>query len=414
MTSGDNNNNRATPFFFLAYARTPEKPWVQRLFRELSREVYERTTFPDSDSVGFMDITGISPGQDWRDEIYWALATCKVFVPLYSPRYFASVECGREWHAFAQRTLDHHARNPMVQSAIVPALWAPINLSGLPEVAQRIQIDHADLGDEYAREGFYTLIKNKLYHEQCVTAVQRLAQHIIRAAYASRLQPCRVSDLSRPENAFEPPERSVPGDQRLNVIIAAPTLDRLPNGRSPSYYGQFSEDWNPFHPQTHQSIADYAAGVARLNFYNPTILTLDEGCDLLAGRDPAEGLGLLLVDAWASEDDEMARRLARLDALKIEWMGTMVLWNMEDVQTQTNADRLYKKLQALLPNRLGRNRPMTPVNSTRIRSVGELRTKFPGVVEHALRRYLDYADARPPACQVPPHPRLLGPMSFAS
>ena len=410
MTSG----GRETPFFFLAYARTPEKPWVKKLFHELSHEVYERTTFPDSAAVGFMDVTGIPPGHDWREEIYWALATCRVFVPLYSPRYFTSVECGREWHAFAQRTLDHQARSPLTQSAIVPALWAPIVPSELPEVAQRIQMDHADLGDEYASEGFYTLIKNKVYQQQYVTAVQRLAQHIIRAAEASRLQSCRISDLNRPGNAFVPPQRNAPGDQRLNVIVAAPTLDRMPDGRDPSFYGTVPDDWNPFHPQTQQPIGEYAAGVARLNFYRPTLLTLEEGCDLLSAQNPAEGLGLLLVDAWAGEDAEMARRLAALDALRTEWVGTMVIWNMSDSQTQLNADRLASRLQKLLPNRLGDNRPMTPVNSARIRSPEELRTKFPGVVEHALRRYLDYAEAWPPSGDIPPRPRLLGTMSFGS
>ena len=100
-----------TPYFFLGYAHTPEKPWVEKLYREICAEILERTTLPVSVEVGFMDGSGIPLGGDWRDEVARALATCRVFVPLYSPRYFTREECGVEWHAFAQRLIDHRARH---------------------------------------------------------------------------------------------------------------------------------------------------------------------------------------------------------------------------------------------------------------------------------------------------------------
>lgn len=397
----------AVPYFFLAYAHTPERPWVVRLYRDICTEVFERTTLPAAAKVGFMD-DGIPLGGDWKDEVARALATCRVFVPLYSPRYFTRQECGIEWHAFAQRILDHQARRSEMPSVIVPALWTPVDVDDIPEVAQSIQMNHGDLGAEYAREGFYTLIKNSLYEHAYLKAVQQLAKHIIRAA-ESNLRPCQVRDFGTRRNAFEQPDRTAPADRRLILVTAAPTVNQLPAGRSAEFYGPTSNDWNPFHPGSQQSIVEYAAAVARLNSYEPTLMSFDEGFELFADRDPGAGLGLLLIDAWATVDEKVSRRLRTLDSLDLGWVGTMVPWNLRDSQTQNNADELRRNLRAALPRRLGEARPFAPTNSARILTLEQFRTRLPEVVEGALFRYLNHVEAHPPAGAVPPRPRLTVP-----
>jgi len=404
--SGARGDEDPGPYFFLGYAHTPERPWVERLFRDLSAEVMERTTLPVSADAGFMDHAAIPLGGDWREEVGRALATCHVFVPLYSPRYFTRAECGFEWHAFAQRVLDHRVRFPSSPTPIVPALWTPVDPGNLPDVARRIQMNHSDLGVEYAREGFYTLIKNTFYKQEYVTAVQRLARHIIRAGEAARLGRCRTSDLGQRRDAFAVPGHQAPADRRLTVVVAAPSVDRLPAGRSKAFYGSSSNDWNPFHPASRQAIAEYAAGVARLNSYEPTVLSLEEGFDFLATCDPSAGLGLLLVDAWGATDADTARRLRQLDSLDLGWVATMVPWNTDDDQTQQHADGLRAELRALLPNRLGDARPFAPLNPARITSLEQFRMRLPDVLDGALFRYLNHVEAHPPVGHVPPRPRL--------
>jgi FxsC-like protein len=394
------------PYFFLGYAHTPERPWVEKLFRDICAEVMERTTLPVTADVGFMDGSAIPLGGDWREEVARALATCRVFVPLYSPRYFTRIECGFEWHAFAQRILDHRARHPGNPTPIVPALWTPVLNKDMPDAASRIQMNHADLGAEYADEGFYTLIKNTLYRQQYVTAVQRLAQHIIRAAETSQLRQCQVRDFGPPRNAFDMPGRRAPADRRLTLVVAAPTVDRLPAGRSTDFYGDSSNDWNPFHPASRQPIAEYAAGVARLNSYEPTVLPFDEGYEFLASCEPSEGLGLLLVDAWASAEEGIARRLREVDALELDWVATMVLWNMDDAQTRSRADELRERLRALLPHRLGDARPLAPVSPSKIITLERFRARLPDVLDAALFHYLNHVEAHPPDGAIPPRPRL--------
>jgi FxsC-like protein len=381
---------------------------VEKLYRDICAEVLERTTLPINADVGFIDGHGIPLGGDWRDEVAEALATCRVFVPLYSPRYFTREECGMEWHAFAQRILDHRAREPNIPNPIVPALWTPVEQAEIPDAARRIQMNHADLGREYAREGFYTLIKNRLYQQEYVTAVQRLARHIIRAAETSPLRPCQVRDFGPPRNAFDMPGRKAPGDSRLTVVVAAPTVDQLPSGRNDKFYGQSSTDWNPFHPGSRQSIANYAAAVARLNSYEPKMMALDEGFDLFRSGDPSVGLGLLLVDAWACTDQQISDRLHAFDDLGVNWMGTMVPWNMDDSQTKDRSEELRDRLRILMPHRLGEGRPFAPVNFT-VPTLEQFRTRLPDILKGALFRYLNHVEAHPPSGIIPPRPRLSDP-----
>jgi FxsC-like protein len=395
------------PFFFMSYAQTPERPWVEKLFRDIQSEIFERTTLPGSSHVGFMDTSGVSLGGHWRDEIGRALATCQVFVPLYSPRYFISRECGAEWHVFAQRVLDHQAHYPGKDSYIVPALWTPVRPESLPQAAQQIQIHHADLGAAYAKEGFYTLIKNGSYREEYLTAVQRLALHVISAAEGGNLRTCDTRDLDWGHNAFDLSGHPTPADRILNIVVIAPTRDCLPDGRSADFYGYSALEWNPFHPTTQQVIVEYAAGLARLSGYETAILNLDDGMDFLTLHDTPGGLGLLVVDVWAAMDPYLAERLAELDSAS-GWIAMMAPLSVDDRETMLRSVELRKRLSELMPHRLGPARPFNTVNANGIGTLKDFRNRMVGVLGGALHGYLNHAEAYPPTSdRIPDRPRLV-------
>ncbi|MFK0134629.1 TIR-like protein FxsC [Streptomyces rubiginosohelvolus] len=118
------------PYFYLSYAHTPRGEadgrdpdmWVERLYRDLCGHVMAMTDLPAGAPAGFMD-REIRSGEGWSERLGEVLATCRVFVPLFSPRYFASEMCGKEWHAFEQRAIRHRASTDQPAEAIVPALW---------------------------------------------------------------------------------------------------------------------------------------------------------------------------------------------------------------------------------------------------------------------------------------------------
>src|SRR5579859_3973830 len=158
MSSGERHAQDAEapairPYFFLSYARTPrrdpadkENPdrWVHRLYKDLCNEILQLTDVQPAEA-GFMDMEN-KIGAEWSPELMTAIKNCRVFMPLYSRRYFESDNCGREWFAFARRQVNHRARGGERVDAIVPALWTRLDRGKIPAIAQTYQYAHPGLG----------------------------------------------------------------------------------------------------------------------------------------------------------------------------------------------------------------------------------------------------------------------------
>ena len=249
------------PYFFLSYARTPRfdrnspadpNVWVHKLYEDLYDEVLQLISSPNA---GFMD-REIRLGAKWSEELTTALATCQVFVPLYSPRYFASENCGKEWLAFSKRVLDQRAAMPGTRMAIVPALWVPVGEESLPEVAKAIQFNHHSLGDMYGRVGFSGIIKLSRFKDDYVMAVQGLARRIVEVANNTQIRPGRHTDFDTSASAFGNSE--VHGMAEKSMQLTAVTIDtaHLPDGRSERYYGKTPRQWRPYVPAADKPIVD--------------------------------------------------------------------------------------------------------------------------------------------------------------
>jgi hypothetical protein len=153
------------PFFFLSYAHTPrEHPlahpprdshrrdpdrWIAQLYDDLCEHVKSLAGLSPGSRAGFMN-RELQQGHDWPRRLSIALATCPVFVPLYSRPYFESEQCGKEWFAFNLRRLNYRAKNVRSVETIVPALWVPVRNGRLPEAASSVRNNSADFGELYA------------------------------------------------------------------------------------------------------------------------------------------------------------------------------------------------------------------------------------------------------------------------
>ncbi|MFE4575974.1 TIR-like protein FxsC [Streptomyces chartreusis] len=206
-------HRRTGPYFYLSYARVPvdsagpdtSNPdlWVHRLFDELSRHVLSLTDLPNNVAPGFM--TRLSPEAHSDSELSDSLANCRVFVPLYSPRYFISSWCGKEWAAFAQRR-KHYRNDPdrEAPSAVVPALWAPVPDHRLPEPARQLQYLIPEMGHRYRTFGLYGLAKLKAFRIDYQRAVFHLARSIVDVAQTVVVEPGERIDLATISDAFTP------------------------------------------------------------------------------------------------------------------------------------------------------------------------------------------------------------------
>ncbi|WP_258177322.1 TIR-like protein FxsC [Streptomyces solincola] len=416
MTSPQRRAADHRPYFFLSYAHTPRYAaggpdpdmWVERLYRDLCGHVMAMTDLPAGASAGFMD-REIRSGEGWSERLGEVLATCRVFVPLFSPRYFASEMCGKEWYAFATRAIYHHARHNRPAEAIVPALWVPVPPEQLPGPAERLQFNHRDFGDRYVTDGLYGLIKLRIFAEEYERAVYELAKRIVAVADTVGISPGRPVDYRAAPSAFGTSGR---GPRPLKVTVAAPTRHDLPEGRESDYYGESAQDWNPYHPEAARPLAYVAEDLVRSLNYQATVASFDHDSGPGDAKAPPAQPEILLLDRWALKDDERRARLAAMDAEHRPWVSVVVPRNPADHQDRAHDAELHRALEQTLPVQTGQGRPAGRAAARGVPSMEAFGQILPQVVEAAAQQYLRHAAVYPPAGgRHTERPRLRGPMA---
>jgi FxsC-like protein len=413
--------SRDAPYFFLSYAHTPKHDpadpddpdaWVWTLYTDLCKHIMHLTDLQPGAKPGFMD-RELQPGKIWPDALSQALATCRVFVPLYSHRYFESVQCGQEWYAFARRVLDAEARGVRRAEAIIPAIWVPVEVDNMPEAAQSIQFRHRDLGDEYVAHGFYGIMKLSRYQDAYQYAVYELARRIVRTAEDVLVKPGRSADYLTLESAFGQPRPRDQGARRLRITVVAPTSDGVPPTRSNYHYGRTALNWNPYRPDLMRSLAEHTCDLVRNLDYRPDPGDLDEHGDELVSDGPPTAPGVVLVDPWAAGQPECAQTLRRFDSLSKPWVQVVVPWNRADTETAGAEPRLREDLDKALRSKLAEGRATSAMAVRGVPCLEDYNTVLPAVVRAAVRHYLKHAPAHPPAGPAVEKPRLLWPTTDA-
>lgn len=395
------------PYFFLSYAHTPRHDdgsgrdpdrWVAKLYADLRDHIIAMTSVHPSEA-GFMD-REIRSGAPWPRRLAVALARCRVFVPLYSPRYFQSEECGKEWLAFTRRMLHHRSAHEQEVNAIIPALWVPVSDSRLPEAARSIQYKYEALGQRYASEGFYGIIKLSHYRRDYQRAAYELARLIVDVADAAGVAPGRPAEYHSLVSPFT--DAASPGVKRMQITVGAPRAGELPPRRSPEYYGSTARDWNPYHPHCARPLAEHAADLVRYLGYQTTVTTLD-GASGHGGETPSPGL--FLVDAWLAATASGRARLRAFDAAAPAAVRPLVPWNTEDQQTAAGEGTLKPRLAQALPTMLAGG------GVRGIASLEEFSDVVPPLIRKAEREFLRTAPAQPPPGPVIKKPHLEGPVT---
>jgi len=408
------------PYFFLSYARTPKRDptdkedpdrWVYKLYRDLC-DVILQLTDAEPDEAGFMDREN-KLGAEWSPELVNALQRCRVFVPLYSRRYFESSYCGKEWFAFARREVISRARGADVASAIVPALWTRTSTDRLPNVAQSVQFDHSALGERYSTEGFYGIMKLQNYRADYQRAVHRLAERIVEIGDASVTHADDIAahdrwpaDFDSLASAFGPESAARMTDGQIHISVLAHDVSTLPPGRVADYYGETPHRWSPYRPDYQQPVADYAGDLARkcLDF-KPVVGSFSNGG--WASRGAAQmPPALCLVDAWVTVSDAYRAQLELLNEIEEPWVGVLVPWNSNDVGLCAAEKELREKLQKHLGRKLAGVPRRCEMAASGIPTLQDFSQILPEMTMTMLKRFRKAAPAHPPPGPVIERPRL--------
>jgi FxsC-like protein len=409
------------PYFFLSYARTPKRDptdredpdrWVYKLYRDLCAVILQLTD-AEPDEAGFMDREN-KLGTEWSPELINALQECRVFVPLYSRRYFESSYCGKEWFAFARRELTSRARGAEVMSAIVPALWTRMSPDRLPNVAQSVQFEHSTLGERYSAEGFYGIMKLQNYRADYQRAVHRLAERIVdigdaSVAHADEVAPRdrRPPDFESLPSAFGPESVARMSDGQLHISVLAHDVSTLPPGRAGDYYGETPHTWSPYRPEYQQPVADYAGDLARkcLDF-KPLVGSFSNRRWRSGGDTHQMPPALCLVDAWTAVSAAHREQLKLLNEIEEPWVSVLVPWNSNDAGLRAAERELHQKLREHLGRKLDSVPRRCEMAATGIPTLQEFSQILPEMTMTMLKRFRKAAPAHPPSGPVIERPRL--------
>ncbi|MFD8082826.1 FxSxx-COOH system tetratricopeptide repeat protein [Kitasatospora sp. NPDC059722] len=193
-------------YFFLSYARADDNgSAVAGFYQDLRAELARRD--PDAAALpSFRDVEQLFLGTDWELRLSRTVARCRTMVALYSPAYFASVYCGKEWTAFRSRTIAYERETGWDSGALLPVLWEPLP-AGPAAPADEVQYVEPAMGERYAELGLRRLIEQDPGGADYRRVVEVLAERVRLPAQRARLPELADLDLRHYPGAFPPGPR---------------------------------------------------------------------------------------------------------------------------------------------------------------------------------------------------------------
>lgn len=331
-------------YFFLSYARSDDRSaFVVKFYNDLLKQL-DLSEFGSPDQPAFLDQERILLGADWGRTLGDAVGHCRSMLALYSPAYFRSVYCGKEWSAFRERLLQYRAETDIDARALIPVLWEPVP-GPLPDDVVRIQYAEPSLGADYARHGLLHLLRTDPAGSAYRKVVEVIADRIRLAASRFRLPTVTDLDLERVSGCFPVDRVESPG--HVQVFLAAVTVDSTPPGRRcQDYYGREPRDWSPYHPPARPTIAHRAQRVIVNEGHTTSLEVVDQ--DLSRKLDAAREnnqTSVLLVDAWAARVTPYRVPLTDYDAHNHPVTGVLVPCDEADEESGPQNDELWQDLR---------------------------------------------------------------------
>ncbi|MBD0690842.1 TIR-like protein FxsC [Streptomyces sp. CBMA123] len=309
------------PYFFFSYARRDfeaEDAFVDQFFNDL-RDELGRIIGPavQAYELAFRDTERLRLGDEWAEKLALMLGRSRTMVALYSPAYFASLYCGKEWTAFRGRVRRHHEETGELVSALIPVLWEPVAPGDLVTEVTKIQWAQPDMGDAYARHGLRALLRTA--QQDAYRQVVRVVAGRIRDAAVRRLAELPEFDLDAVRGYFPgpaaPAPTAEPGMVRL-FIAAGRASEAAAEGGAyvGGWYGARPWHWAPFYPPAQPSLASRAQRVITNAGHTTTLEEIGAGLGekLDQAREDSQ-VSVLLVDPWAAERERYRHALREYD-----------------------------------------------------------------------------------------------------
>ncbi len=395
--------------FLLSYDREDgDGGYVKEFFDQLSDELARRRAGWDKDHVGYLDVKERT-GSRWPDRLSEALGTCRVFLALYSPRYFDSEYCGKEWWIFSERVREYERQKSRAAELIIPVLWEPVPRE-IPTVARPLQYKEHLFPDDYPRVGLRRIVKlQRKYAAEYDTILNVLADRIVDCYDAHELAPDTGLDIATATNAFAAliPKAApwgdtdgggpISGPRRVYFVMAAATAEEVREVRKHpgDRYGGEPDEWMPYRPDVTDPLILHANDVARQQ--NPPLLPKQERADagdlveLIKQAEQKNAVVILLVDAWTARLPKYRAALRPYDDYYSLHTAVIVPTNGVDSETAQHLPALQAYVREIFnKNFRGRRRFYRDA----VTSLGEFRRALGEVLVHTQSQVFENADVQ--------------------
>ena len=382
--------------FFFSYRRADFGAPMREFFTDLGEEVRKLRGLDKHENPAFFDQESIETGDNWDAALLAALQQSRVLVPLYSPAYFRSEYCGKEWQLFQLRREAHAARQGGPQPAVIrPVVWIPIrrdNRLTLPDnvslAVKRVQYTWGEEDSEINQQGLEQMVRLKAGHAQLYwDFVRDFAEGIKDAIEQVDLPPLAPTPaLADIPSAFGIAQSTVgatpiptqPGFRRhVRFIFAALDPVRLGAGRDPApYQDTGGPDWKPFYPDLQRRIGALAAHIvsdADLDFDSDQVeLTNDLAGAVRAALKEGKPV-VVFVDRWSLYASQSFQDIFReFDEQNFNNCAVLLPWNPGDPELAANKDNIDQVVHDVLRFH-SQYTPSSPYYCKDVGSVDELR-----------------------------------------
>ena len=349
----------AGDWFFLSYARLDrdDDPFecVRKFYDDLDREIRLKKTIREG-TAGFYDGTGIQQGDQWPQTLGAALNACRALVSVYSPAYFDSEYCGKEFAVFNSRIdayMNGVPKETVRPKLILPVLlYPPDDLGTVPEALSETQYHDDNYPELYRKEGL------RYFFRRTNTALQDAYQDFLDVlvdkllgATAGNQAPSLLTlpDIKTIESAFHVPRDKAAGaggsqpqsgPRYADFFYVAGKSDEIkPLGRSVENYGTEGElDWKPYLPDTPDEVGLIAQSAATKEGFRYQRFALND--NLLTFIKDAEAnnrIVILIVDTWTLRLQKYKQWMLDYDRMNFGNCAVLIVWNDRD--TDTTRDR---------------------------------------------------------------------------
>lgn len=402
--------------FFFSYARGNSDEYIKKFFDDLSNSIRRQLGSDPQEEVGFFDQPEMKLGDEWLEKLNLQVQSCPVLVSLYSPAYFRSQYCGKEWECFHQRrelyvTLQRAAGNADVQHppVIKPVIWIPLlENQPAPAAIGGPQYYMGDPADHQNRVGLFQMRKRRNRFEVSYDSfIETLRNEIIEAQQIQLPPLPNFRGLKVIQSAFhpvavEPPPELRPQTQTTPASAAAVTPaappayqrgpkfvrfvfiagepDQFPAGaRRREFYLQFGgAEWKPYYPDAPRPIMSLAQNVAAdLDIFSDELRLGENLAEEVRSAERDGSLVVLFVDSWTAELPSYRSILNAFDENNYFNCSIFVPWNETDPQTAGRQEDLRRIVREQIFPRWSRFANLDqPIFRDSIRSIDDLRDQL--------------------------------------